>query len=70
MKNIITALVLVCGMINISYAGECVAGVCVQPRKVVTVTKNITRETIRLPRRVASGCVNGSCRSRVVTVVR
>lgn len=70
MKNIIIALVLVCSMISFSHAGECVSGVCVQPRNVVTVTKNVVRETIRLPRRVISGCNNGSCRSRTVTVIR
>lgn len=70
MKNIIVALVLVCGMINFSHAGECASGVCVQPRKVVTVTKNVVRETVRLPRRVITGCNNGTCRSRSVTVVR
>lgn len=70
MKNIIAALVLVCGMINFTHAGECASGVCVQPRRVVVVTKNVVKETVRLPRRWVSGCANGSCRSRSVTVVR
>lgn len=70
MKNIIAALVLVCGMFNLSSAGECASGFCAQPRRVVVVTKNVVKETVRLPRRVVSGCTNNTCRSRSVTVVR
>lgn len=71
MKNFVVALMLVLGMISSSFAGECVSGSCqVQPRKVVTVTKNVVRETVRLPRRVYNSCTNGVCRSRSVTVVR
>lgn len=70
MKNVLVAAVLVFGLVGVSYAGECNSGVCVQPRKVVTVTKTVVRETVRLPRRVVAGCVNGICRNRTVTVVR
>lgn len=70
MKNIIIAAGLLVGLVGISYGGECNNGVCVQPRRVVTVTKSVVRETVRLPRRVVTGCTNGVCRSRSVTVVR
>lgn len=70
MKNILIAAVLAFGLVSVSYAGECNSGVCVQPRKVVSVTKTVVRETVRLPRRVVTGCTNGVCRSRSVTVVR
>ena len=70
MKNIVIAAVLAFGLVGVSYAGECNSGVCVQPRKVVTVTRSVVRETVRLPRRVVTGCTNGVCRSRSVTVVR
>lgn len=71
MKKFVIATMLVLGMGSLSYAGECANNRCtVQPRRVVTVTKNVVRETVRLPRRVVSGCVNGVCRTRNVTVVR
>jgi hypothetical protein len=70
MKNIIIAAVLAFGLVGSSYAGECANGICVQPRRVVTVTKSVVRETVRLPRRVYNSCTNGVCRSRSVTVVR
>jgi hypothetical protein len=70
MKNIIVAMVLALGLVSISNAGECTNGVCVQPRKVVSVTKTVVRETVRLPKRLHNSCANGVCRSRNVTVVR
>lgn len=70
MKNCFLALLFIFSASSLSYAGECNNGYCVQPRKVVTVTKSVVRETVRLPKRVVSGCVNGVCRSRNVTVVR
>lgn len=71
MKNFIIALMLVVGFSGFSMAGDCVNGSCsVQPRRVVTVTKNVVRETVRLPRRVVTGCTNSSCYSRTVTRVR
>jgi hypothetical protein len=78
MKNVILALMLVFGLVNLSFAGnvgsECATGSCrvVQPRRVVTVTKEVVRSTVAPVRRVLSGpsCVNGTCRSRSVTVVR
>jgi hypothetical protein len=70
MKNFILGLIVMLTTFSVASAGECASGYCVHPRKVVTVTKNVVRETVRLPRRVVSGCVNGTCRSRTVTVVR
>lgn len=70
MKNIIVAMVLAFGLVSVSNAGECSNGVCVQPRKVVSVTKTVVRESVRLPRRVVTGCTNGTCRSRSVLIVR
>lgn len=70
MKNVVFALMLVIGFASLSYAGNCSNGTCTAPpRRVVTVTKNVVRETVRLPRRVLGSCVNGSC-SRTVTRVR
>lgn len=72
MKNFVIVAMLAIGMAGSTYAGECSSGNCSVnvPRRVVTVTKNVVRETVRLPRRIINGCVNGVCRSRSVTVVR
>jgi hypothetical protein len=70
MKNVIIAMVLAFGLVGVSNAGECNSEVCNQPRKVVSVTRTVVRETVRLPRRVVNSCTNGVCRSRSVTVVR
>jgi len=70
MKNIIIAASLAFGLFGVSYGGECNNTTCTQPRKVVTLTKNVVREVVRLPRRVYNGCTNGVCRSRSVTIVR
>lgn len=48
MKNIILALMFVCGFAGISFAGNCSGGVCVAPvRKVVTISKNIVLAPVR-----------------------
>jgi hypothetical protein len=69
MKNIIIALVMLAGLVvsSVSFAGECGPAGCLvaAPRKVVTFSKTVVRETVRLPT-----CPNGVCRSRNVTVVR
>jgi hypothetical protein len=72
MKNIVMALMLMLGFATVSFAGECANGTCkvVQPRRVVTTTKTVVRETVKLPRRVVTGCTNGTCSSRTVTRVR
>jgi hypothetical protein len=74
MKNIIIALVMLAGLVvsSVSFAGECGPAGCLvaAPRKVVTFSKTVVRETVRLPRRAVTTCPNGVCRSRNVTVVR
>ena len=72
MKNIVLFLVVALSIPVVSFAGDCSSGNCtvVRGRKVVTVTKNIVRETVVFPKRIVSGCTNGVCRSRTVTVVR
>jgi hypothetical protein len=71
MKNIFIALIIVCGICQMSFGGECLNGVCNLPRKTVTLTKTVVRETVRLPRRVVTGCTNSCrCNSRTVTRTR
>lgn len=72
MKNIVLFLVVALSIPVVSFAGDCASGNCtvVRGRKVVTVTKNIVRETVVFPKRVVSGCANGVCRTRNVTVIR
>lgn len=50
------------------YAGETVEAVG-RSRSVV-VTKNIVRNSVRPLKRQSKACVDGTCRSRTVTVVR
>jgi hypothetical protein len=72
MKNIVLFLVIALSIPVTSFAGDCSSGNCavVRGRKVVTVTKNIVRETVVFPRRIVSACANGVCRTRNVTVIR
>jgi hypothetical protein len=72
MKNIVLFLVVALSLSSVSFAGDCQSGNCliVRGRKAVTVTKSVVRETVILPKRIVSGCANGVCRSRTVTVVR
>lgn len=71
MKNILFVLLAVCSVSTFAFGGECNNGACYsQPRKVVTSTRTVVREVIKLPRRVVTGCANGSCYSRTVTRVR
>jgi hypothetical protein len=72
MKNIILFLVVALSFSSLSFAGDCKSGNCgvSRGRKVVTVTKNVVREVVVFPKRIVSGCSNGVCRSRTVTVVR
>jgi hypothetical protein len=70
MTKFILSLIVIFSFCTTTSAGECTSGSCVQPRKVVSVTKNVVRETVRLPKRVYNNCTNGVCRSRNVTVVR
>lgn len=70
MKNFIIAMMLVLGFAGISNA--CENGVCeVQPRRVVTSTRTVVRNTVVRPiKRAYNVCTGGVCRSRAVTVVR
>jgi hypothetical protein len=70
MKNFIIAMMLILGFAGISNA--CENGVCeVQPRKVVTTTRTVVRNTVVRPvRRVYNACSGGVCRSKTVTTVR
>ena len=72
MKNMILFLVVALSLSSLSFAGDCNSGNCVafRGRKVVTVTKSVVREVVVLQKRIVSGCTNGVCRSRTVTVVR
>lgn len=54
-----------------SFGGECAGGFCNRPSgRLLSVTKTVTKEVVRLPRRVVTGCANGKCTSRSVTRVR
>jgi hypothetical protein len=71
MKNLIVALMIVFGMASLSFGGDCANGICSLPRKTVSVTKTVVRETVKLPRRVVTGCTNSCrCNSRTVTRTR
>jgi hypothetical protein len=71
MKTFVTAVVLFVGLTGFSFGGDCTNGFCNRPSgRVLSVTKTVTREVVRLPRRVVTGCTNGKCSSRSVTRVR
>ncbi len=70
MKNIFVALIIVCGICQMSFGGECLNGVCNLPRKTVTLTKTVVRETVRLPRRLVTGTNSCRCTNRTTTRVR
>ena len=71
MRGFVLSLIIVLGMVSCSFAGECSNGQCnLVPRRVVSVTRSVVRETVRLPKRAVNSCTNGVCRSRSVTVVR
>jgi len=71
MKNFIVALMIVFGMSSLSFGGDCANGICSLPRKTVTVTKNVVRETVTLPRRVVTSCTNNCrCKTRTRTTTR
>jgi hypothetical protein len=67
MKTITTAVALFVGLTGFSFGGDCANGFCNRPSgRVLSVTK----EVVRLPRRVVTGCTNGKCTSRSVTRIR
>lgn len=71
MKTVIAAVALFVGLTGFSFGGDCTNGFCNRPSgRVLSVTKTVTKEVVRLPRRVVSGCTNGKCTSRSVTRVR
>lgn len=62
MKNILLSFVCVCGLTGFSFAGDCTNGFCNRPTgRVLSATKTVTKEVVRVPRRIVSGCVNGKC---------
>jgi hypothetical protein len=72
MKNVITALAIVLGMVGSSFAGECVNGRCTLRSRAVNVTREVisvpvtvTRRTVEATRNVGRKCV-----ARVRSVVR
>ena len=71
MKTFIFPLCIMLGMTGFSFANDCANGFCSRPvERVLSSTKVVTKEIVRVPRRVISGCVNGRCNSRVVNRVR
>lgn len=71
MKIFISTIVTFIGLAGFSFGGECTNGFCTRSSgRVLSATKTVTREVVRLPRRVVSNCVNNRCYSRHVTRVR
>lgn len=71
MKYFAIFFVTVVGLSGFSFGGDCTSGFCNRPAgRVLSATKTITKEVVRVPRRVVSGCTNGKCTSRSVTRVR
>ena len=72
MKNLITSCILLLGVYNTSFAGECLNGSCPTVIKPVRKTVNITREVIVVPFRVVTDTTKNvikyhSIRSKLVT---
>jgi hypothetical protein len=62
MKNIILSFVCVCCLSGFSFGGDCTSGFCSRPSgRILSSAKTITKEVVRVPRRIVSGCVNGKC---------
>lgn len=71
MKNFMIAVVLLSGMAGFSFGGDCANGFCNRPAgRVLSSTKTITKEVVRVPRQTLDNCVNGKCYSRYRTRVR
>lgn len=71
MKSFMIAVLLLSGMAGFSFGGDCTNGFCNRPAgRVLSSTKTITKEVVRVPRQVLGNCVNGRCNSRSVTRVR
>jgi hypothetical protein len=70
-KNVLMFMVAFCCLSGFSFGGECTNGVCTRPSgRVLSTTKTVVKEVVKVPRRIVSGCVNGRCHSRSVTRVR
>lgn len=69
MKNVITALMIVVGMVGSVYAGDCANGVCTAPLRPVRKVVNITREVVVAPVRavVAVAAPRNCCAETVAT---
>jgi hypothetical protein len=71
MKTFMIAVVAFLGLTGFSFGGDCTSGFCSRPvGRVLSTTKTVTREVVKVPRRIVSGCVNGRCNSRSVTRVK
>jgi hypothetical protein len=71
MKNFVLATLIVLGMSGFSFGGDCANGFCNRPvGRVLVATKTVVKETVRVPRRIVSACVNGRCNSRTATRVK
>lgn len=54
MKNVISAIMLVLGLVSFSYAGECANGVCTAVVRPVRKVVNVTREIVVAPVRAVA----------------
>jgi hypothetical protein len=71
MKNFVLSTLIVLGMTGFSFGGECTNGFCTRPvARVLSSTKTVVKEVVKVPRRIVSGCVNGRCNSHSVTRIR
>ena len=62
MKTFIIAVVTCLGLTGFSFGGDCTSGFCSRPvGRVLSTTKTVTREVVRLPVKVVTKCVNGRC---------
>lgn len=71
MKNFFIAMIAFATMTGFSFGGDCTNGFCNRPSgRVLSATKTVAKEVVRLPRKVVSSCVNGKCYSRTAPRVR
>lgn len=71
MKTFTICCVAIVGLTGFSFGGDCTHGFCNRPvARVLSSTKTVTKEVVRVPRQTLGNCVNGRCNSRSVTRVR
>jgi hypothetical protein len=71
MKNFMITTLFFIGMTGFSFGGNCANGFCNRPSgRIVAAPKTITKEVVKVPRRIVSGCVNGKCNSKSVVKVK